>query len=123
MTLGEVVRRITDSGIGQYDAETITGWVNEIEAQIADEIVSHAEGFDPETPELDYEREPDRVLTAPDRFQDVYLCYVAAKIDYRNQETERYNNDVAMFNAAYAAYAAWFRRLHRQKSRVCFSRF
>ncbi len=122
MRLGDIVEMATDSGNGQYDANQITAWINEIEGQVADEVINHAEGCDVVFRDLDYGMDPDRVMLVPDRFRDVYLCYVRAKIDFMNQETERYNNDVAMFDAAYQSYAAWFRREHRQKCRVSFSR-
>ncbi len=122
MKLRDIVELATDSGSGQYDAYQITAWVNEIEGQVADEVINHAEGHEVEIRDLDYGVDPGREMLVPDRFRDVYLCYVRAKIDFMNQETERYNNDVAMFDAAYQSYAAWFRGKHRQKRRVSFSR-
>ena len=49
--------------------------------------------------------------------------WIEIKIDYHNQETERYNNDVIMYNSAYDAYAAWFRRENRPKRGASFSGF
>ncbi len=122
MKLRDIVEMATDSGNGQYDADQITAWISEIEGQVVDEVINHAEGYDMEFRDLDYGKDPERLMLVPDRFRDVYLSYVRAKVDFLNQETERYNNDVAMFDAAYESYAAWFRREHRQKCQVCFSR-
>ncbi len=122
MTLRDIVEMVTDSGNGQYDADQITAWISEIEGQAVDEVINHAEGDEVEFRDLDYGLDPDRELLIPDRFRDVYLYYARAKVDFLNQETERYNNDVAMFDAAYTGYAAWFRRTHRQKCQVSFSR-
>ena len=54
-------------------------------------------------------------MQIPDRFADVYLNYAAAKIDYANREYGRYNNAVAMYQAAFEEFAAYWKRTHRQK--------
>ena len=107
----------------QYDTGILTDWVNEIEGQAVEEVINQAEGNSVAFTPYDYIQDAERTLRIPDRFQDVYLNYLYAKIDFGNQETERYNNDVAMYNASYEAYAAWFRRKNRPKKRAMFSKF
>ena len=81
------------------------------------------DGYDMVFKPLSYAQDTERQLTIPERFQDVYINYMLSKIDYHNQETERYNNDVVMYNSAYDAYAAWFRRTHKPKRGAMFSKF
>lgn len=123
MKLGELIENIIGTRGQQYDEEMLTGWVNEIEGQAVDEVINQAEGYNIPFKPYDYSRDAERELQIPNRFQDVYINYLTAKIDFGNQETERYNNDVAMYNSAYEAYAAWFRREHRPKKRAMFSKF
>ncbi len=123
MKLGELIEIIIDTRGQQYDEEFLTGWVNEIEGQVVEEVINQAEGYNIAFVPYDYTQDAERTLQIPDRFQDVYINYLYAKIDFNNQETERYNNDVAMYNASYEAYAAWFRREHRPKKRAMFSKF
>lgn len=123
MTVGELIERIIILRGRQYDEDIMVGWLNEIEGQVVDDVVNRAEGYDMVFRPLSYAQDTERQLTIPDRFQDVYINYMLSKIDYHNQETERYNNDVVMYNSAYDAYAAWFRREHRPKRGAMFSKF
>lgn len=123
MKLGELIEIIIDTRGQQYDEEYLTDWLNEIEGQAVDEVINQAEGYNIAFVPYDYTHDAEHTLRIPDRFQDVYLNYLYAKIDFGNQETERYNNDVAMYNASYEAYAAWFRRENRPKKRAMFTKF
>lgn len=123
MTVGELIERIIMLRGRQYDEDIMVGWLNEIEGQVVDDVVNRAEGYEMEFKTLSYAKDTERQLTIPERFQDVYINYMLSKIDYHNQETERYNNDVVMYNSAYDAYAAWFRRNNMPKKGAMFSRF
>ena len=123
MTLGEMVERIIRLRGQQYDTDIMVGWLNEIEGQVVEEVINGAVGLDITFEPLMYEEDAERELTIPDRFQDVYINYLLSKIDFSNQETERYNNDVIMFNSAFEAYTAWFRRNHIPKKGSLFTRF
>ena len=123
MTVGELIETIIRLRGQQYGEDIMMGWLNEIEGQVIDEIVNRAEGYDVEFKPLSYDSDAEKRLTIPERFQDVYINYMLSKIDYHNQETERYNNDVIMYNSAYDAYAAWFRRENRPKRGTSFSGF
>lgn len=123
MTVGELIERIIMLRGRQYDEDIMVGWLNEIEGQVVDDVVNRAEGYDMVFRPLSYAQDTERQLSIPERFQDVYINYMLSKIDYHNQETERYNNDVVMYNSAYDAYAAWFRRAHRPKREAMFSKF
>lgn len=123
MRLNELLEKITVLRGQQYGTDMIMGWVNEIEGQVVEEIINQAEGFDIEFKPLDYQIDSEKQLGIPDRFQDVYINYLLSKIDFHNEETERYNNDVIMYNSAYDAFSAWFRRRYRAKRGPLFSRF
>ncbi len=123
MTVNDLISDITSLRGQQYGTDMIMGWINEIEGQVIEEVINRAEGYDLEFAPMEYEKDQDKKLSIPDRFRDVYINYLLSKIDYHNEETERYNNDVVMYNSAYDAYAAWFRRCNRAKKAPLFSRF
>lgn len=123
MTVGELIETIIRLRGRQYGEDIMMEWLNEIEGQVIDEVVNRAEGYNVEFKPLSYDMDAEKRLTIPERFQDVYINYMLSKIDYHNQETERYNNDVVMYNSAYDAYAGWFRRENRPKCGASFSRF
>ena len=123
MRLGELIETVIRTRGRQYSEDIMTGWLNEIEGQVIDEVINKAEGYDLKFKPMTYELDAERELSVPDRFQDVYINYMLSKIDFHNQETERYNNDVVMYNSAYDAFASWFRKNHMPKRGAMFSRF
>lgn len=123
MTVGQVISHITELRGQQYDTETLAAWLSELEGQIIDEIVNLADGVQIDFKPFDFNIDWEKSLMAPERFADVYTNYLMAKIDFHNQESERYNNDVVMYQAAYDRYAAWYIRSHKLKKSVMFSRF
>ena len=123
MTVGQVISHITELRGQQYDTETLAAWLSELEGQIIDEIVNLADGVQIDFKPFDFNIDWEKSLMAPERFADVYTNYLMAKIDFYNQESERYNNDVVMYQAAYDRYAAWYIRSHKLKKSVMFSRF
>ena len=123
MTLEKLIETVVTIKGQQFDSEIITGWINEIEGQAIDEVFNQANGVSIEFIPYDYKTDSDKKLYIPDRFQDVYANYIYSKMDFLNQETERYNNDVVMFNAAYESFTSWFLRNNKQKSNRYFSGF
>lgn len=57
--------------------------------------------------------EQDEQLLMPAPHDDVYPLYLVAMIDYYNQESALYANDMAIYNAAMSAARAWWRRNNR----------
>lgn len=60
-----------------------------------------------------YEEDFEKQLIVPDRFADVYLHYILAKIHQADSEIDNYNNEVLMFNASYNDYASFKIRHYR----------
>ena len=54
--------------------------------------------------------ETDAELLMEQPHDSIYPLYLAAKIDYYNQESAMYANDMAIFNSAYDEARAWWRR-------------
>lgn len=57
------------------------------------------------------EEDPPLLFTGP--YEELYQHYLMAKIDYYNQETDLYLNDMAAYNGALGEAMAWWRRHHR----------
>ena len=55
-------------------------------------------------------------LSMPAAHEDVYVKYLAAKIDYYNGESALYANDQAIFQDAWADARAWYIRNHGAKN-------
>lgn len=53
-----------------------------------------------------------RELLIPPPWDEVYVYYLYAQMDQRLGEIERYNNDAALFNAAWNDAVTWYNRTH-----------
>ena len=121
MQLAVLIAFVDDTKPNQYDDEMKTQWLSEVEGMVVDEILNKAEGNDIEFTGYDYNVDSERELLVPDRFTDLYVNYLHAKIDYHNAEYARYNNAVSMFEAVFNTFAAYYRRSHMPKQPVMMS--
>lgn len=123
MTITELISQVDRVRPNQYDNEQKTRWISEIEGTIVEEILNMAAGNDIEFSHYSYENDAETTLLIPERFSDVYLHYLLAKIDFHDSETESYNNDVIMYQASYNQFAAWYRRRNMPKQSGYFRGF
>lgn len=59
----------------------------------------------------------DKDLLAPAPYDEMYLRWLEAQIDYYNGEEDRYNNSIILFNNAYEDYKKHYTRTHMPISR------
>lgn len=79
-------------------------WLCELDAKVCEttgDLIQH-----PEFPE-NFE------LSMPFPADNIYPLYAVAMIDYYNQETGLYANDMQLFNAAWEEALAWWRRRNK----------
>lgn len=115
MKLATLISKIQTLRPSQYDEEQLTEWVNEVEAQVVETILNRASGNNIEFEPYDIAVDAEKELLVPDENCDLYIHYLAAKIDYWNAELDRYNNDVAMYSASWQTFASKYRRTHMPK--------
>ena len=59
----------------------------------------------------------DTPLLAEAPYDEMYIHYLSAQIDYANCEYDRFNNSNAMFESAYSAFRNAYNRDHTAKQR------
>lgn len=60
----------------------------------------------------------DKTLLLPAPYDETYVHYLAAQIDYYNREMDLYTNDAALYTASMREARAWWRRDHAPKDRT-----
>ncbi len=108
MKLTEVIRQADDLRMNTLGEDQKAQWLHELDGKIA-EIMER------DIPQNTWP--DDRELLMPAPCDNIYVLYLVAMIDYYNQETAMYTNDMAMFNQAYSEAKAWWRRNNIPKSR------
>lgn len=116
MTLAELIAYVDQIRPNAYDKDVETGWINEIEHKVYEQVVSRAVGAGDFYGPYNYEMDAERTLIVEDAHKDVYVTYLLAQMDFANMELDRYNADVSMHQAAWDDYAAEYRRNHLPKT-------
>ena len=117
MYLAELINLIDEEKPNQYLPEQKVRWLSEVEGIIIDDILNNYEGEELKFEAYDDSKDQETKLLVPDRYTDIYINYLSAKIDFNNMETEQYNNDVAMFESSLEQYKKFYIRTHMPKQR------
>lgn len=117
MTINEAITQIDSLKVNTYTPADKIGWLSRADNMIKKNIIDTHEGgeavqFTGYTEETD----PETVLLVPEPYDELYIRYLEAQIDYTNGEYAKYNNSILMFNAAYEAYASYYNRNNMPKS-------
>lgn len=107
MKIAEVLARVKEVKPNPFTDDTLLNWLNDIEAKVQTEALQRKpEGVDIYTLPEDLNRE----LTLPKPYDECYMLYVQAQIDFALQEFDTYNNTMTMFNAAFREAKGYYVR-------------
>lgn len=123
MTLIEAINRINLTKPNKYSFDEKVRWISTLDSMVKSEIIDTHEGgnavkfcgYDKNTPHT-------TVLLVPAPYDEMYLFWLEAKIDYWSGEHDKYNASITMFNNLYGEYAAHYNQQHlpRGKKRFIF---
>ena len=116
MKIREAIERIDSQKHNVYSQNDKIAWLSRLDFLVKTLIIDAHEGaetveFTGYNDRTDMETE----LLVPAPFDEVYLRWLEAQMDYYNGETLRYNNAMLMFRSFFDAYAAHYKRTHRAK--------
>ena len=117
MTIAEVISKVDSLKPNTYTPEDKIGWLSTLDSRVQTQIIDVHEGcgnhpFYGYDSLLDHETE----LLVPAPYDEMYLRWLEAMIDYHNSEDDRYNNAIMLFNNAYEGYKKYYTRTHMPKS-------
>ena len=114
MNVREILAMVDQLRPNAYtDGEKIA-LLNTIEGRVYTDIYQKAEDFEGEF-EPFAEGEEERELSVPVPFTDLYLYYIASRIDYFNGDVGRYNDSIVLYNDAWDMFASHYRENHKPK--------
>lgn len=121
MTVAEALAIIQHLTPSMYGEDDLRRWLLMCERNIYSEIVRTHDGglCAPEPSGEDCEE-----LIVPDIMaEDVYINFLQARIAKENSENVKYNQSIALYNAAYERFARWYNERHRPRPRGMAWRF
>ena len=117
MTIAEVISKVDALKPNTYTPEDKIGWLSNLDARVKTLVIDAHEhrdpvyfyGYDDMT-----DRETELLVKAP--FDEMYLRWLEAMIDYHNSEDDRYNNAIILFNNIYENFERHYTRTHKPLS-------
>ena len=113
MTIIEAINRIDILKPNTYTQDTKTYWLSNLDGIVFEKIIKTHEGAEAEEFKgYDENTAVDTDLLIPAPYDDIYLKWLEAQIDYANGEYDKYNNSIVAYNDAYLEYERHYNRTH-----------
>ena len=118
MTVMEAIGHVDAVKPNGYSQNEKLRWLSVLDGTVKAEIIDTHEGaenviFAPYGEHTDFLQE----LLVPAPYDEVYIRWLEAQIDYASGEYGKYNNSIAMYNTAYTAYANHYNRTYMPKGK------
>ena len=118
MRVREAIDRIDSLKHNTYTYGEKVEWLSRLDGLVKDQIIDTHEsedeiyfyGYTEENMEAD--------LLVREPYDEMYIRWLEAQIDYYNGEIARYNNSMMMYQAAFDAYQRYYNRTHMPKGKT-----
>ena len=117
MKIIEAINRIDSLKHNTYTESDKVEWLSRLDTMVKKHIIDTHEGDEVSFTGYDDITNLQTELLVPAPYDEVYLRWMEAQIDYHNGEYDKYNNAMEMFNTAYEGYQNYFNRTHMPKGK------
>ena len=113
MTINEAITRLDALKFNTYNEEDKIEWLSRLDSAVKLQIIDNHSGAE-SIPFNGYNADTplNTVLLVPAPYDEVYLRWMEAQIDYHNGEYDKFNNSIIMYNTAFDAYQKYYIRTH-----------
>ena len=116
MKIIEAINRIDSLKHNTYSQNDKVAWLSRLDSLVKRLIIDTHEGGENVTfTGYDDRTDPETELLVPAPFDEMYMRWLEAQIDYHNGEYDKYNNAILMYQTAYDGYANYYNRNHMPK--------
>ena len=120
MKLIDAINEVNNLKPNFYELPEKIKWLSRVEQMIYDNIICTHEYNDGEE-EIVFdgyeESDQDKTLIVHEPYDELYVHWLSAQIDWNNREFVGFNNSNAMFESVYSAFRDAYNRSHMPKSR------
>ena len=118
MKIIEAISKIDDLKHNTYSQSDKIGWLSRLDAMVKRMVIDTHEGGEEITfTGYDDTTDPETVMLIPEPFDEAYLRWLEAQIDYANGEYEKYNNSAEAYNTVWQAFLNYYNRTHMPKGK------
>ncbi len=108
MKVREVLDQVNEVKPNVYSDARLMDFLNEVESMIWAEVLDNdPSDYNVMVVPRDYEKD----LTAKPPYSKLYGAYIQAMIDFQNEESVSYQNNMAMFNSVFLDYKKYMQRV------------
>ena len=118
MTILEAIGRVDALRHNTFTQEEKVAWLAQVDALISRELIQTHEPQGQSLYGYDGQTSLDQELLAPAPYDEMYLHYLCAMMDYHNGEHDRYNRSMGMYQAVWSSYVNFYNRTHRPLGQV-----
>ena len=123
MTVIEAINRADALKPNGYNQDQKIRWISMIDGIVKKEIIDTHVGGEQVTFNGYDDFSLMQELLVPAPYDDIYIKWLEAQIDYANGEYGKYNNSITMYNNAYQTYAKAYHREHLPKNTARYTNF
>ena len=118
MKIIDAINRIDALKHNTYTQSDKIEWLSRLDSMVKKHIIDTHEGAE-KIAFASYDDSTDlhTELLVQEPYDEVYLRWMEAQIDYHNGEYGKYNNAIEMFHAAYEGYRNYYNRTHMPKGK------
>ena len=117
MTVIEAINQVDALKVNTYSQDNKIEWLSRVDGMIKRLIIdTHEDGEDFDFKEYTTD-DLNKELIAPHPYDELYLRWLEAQIDYTNAEYGKYNNSITTFNTAFENFSNYYNRQHMPKGK------
>lgn len=118
MTILEAINRVDTTKPNSYTQVEKVDWLSALDGIIKHQIIdTHEGGEDVVFEGYTVDTSLDTELLVPAPYDDIYIRWLEARIDYAMRENDKYNNSLIAYNDAYDLYANYYNRTNMPKGK------
>ena len=120
MTIQEAIDRIDTLKPNKYPVRQKVAWLSDLDGMVWREVLLAHEREDKCADFEGYDQDPpaDTELLVPAPYVDIYQHYMATQMDIANAETNKYAQDMMLFNNAWTTFGDYWTRTHMPVQKV-----
>ena len=113
MTIMDAIYRLDELKPNSYSQSEKIKWLSSLDGLIKSDIIdTHKGGENVVFSGYNENSDLSTVLLVPAPYDDIYLRWLEAQIDYANGEYGKYNNSITAYNDAYEIYQRYYNRTY-----------
>ena len=117
MKISEAITQLDSLKHNTYEKKDKVEWLSRLDWMVKRLVLDTHEGEEITFTGYDDTTDLSTELLIPAPFDEVYLRWMEAQIDYHNGEYDKYNNGIDMFNTSFDAFKNYYNRTHMPKGR------